>query len=422
MNPLHDMEVSNTTELGIVHNYTANHDDILDDLNKAKVVELMPAIVVISCLMVFGLIGNTSVLLFFRRKSRKDTATFFIITLAVVDLIVCLAISLTIAELTSVYSFKSDIGCKLYVFSKFFTTFFSALILLAIAAYRYRKICRPFKRQLSLKGAKITVGCNIILSLILSVPQLFLFGTVSGHLENNENVTVIGYDCGMKVYQDRLTVFNAFMSYSYTAVFVVSFSALIIMYSLQGKAISKFNKDHLMLKLDGRLSKLSKSQSLDTDIHSSVTFDLSRKNEHTEENVSKEAVLLKKISKLQPQDSESTEVVIRNRTQNQPNRQEKHLSVHISNAKITIMFLIITLCFMCSFIPYLSYSLWRSFTVENTDAFNRETIPVQICLNSYLINSVVNPIVYGLFHVEFRQYVKRSICKCFRKKQIQIQQ
>ena len=402
----------------VQNNATANSEDVLSELRESKVLELMPIIITISCLMVFGLVGNTSVLFFFRRKARTDTASFFIMTLAVIDWIVCLAISLTFVELTSVYSFKSDVGCKLYVFSKFFTTFFSALVLLAIAAYRYRKICCPFKRQLSLKGAKITVGCNVVFALIFSVPQFFLFGTVSDHLVNDYNVTVIGFDCGMKVFHDQLIVFNAFMSYAYAGVFVIAFGALIVMYSLQGRAITKFNKDHLTLKLDGR--QLSKSQSLDRDINSSVTFKTTRA-EHNENDISNETVLLTYMARTDQSKTDSLEVVKRSRQNINYSVKEKHLSVNISNAKITVIFLIITVCFMCSFLPYLSYSLWRSFTVEKTDAFTRQTISVQICLNSYLINSVVNPIVYGFFHVEFRQYIKRSLCKCFRKQEIRIE-
>lgn len=60
-----------------VYNKSLDAEVILSELNQDKVLELLPIVIIVSCLMVFGLIGNTSVLLFFRRKARKDTPSFF---------------------------------------------------------------------------------------------------------------------------------------------------------------------------------------------------------------------------------------------------------------------------------------------------------------------------------------------------------
>ena len=403
-----------------VYNKSLDAEDILSELNQDKVLELLPIIIIVSCLMVFGLIGNTSVLLFFRRKARKDTPSFFIMTLAVVDWIVCLDISLTIMELVTIYSFKNSAACKIYVFTKMFAALFSSFILLTIAAYRYRKICCPFKRQLTLKGARIAVGCNLLLALLLSFPQLFLFGSVSEHLPNDYNVTVIGFDCSMKIFDDKLTVLNAFMSYTYVTIFTIAFVALIVMYGLQGKAISKFNKDHLTLKSDGRDTRTtSRSQSLDSVAKlGSIPRTVQIRNCAPSEILPLTNVMNNGPNTTQT-DSDEDLVLRRNKTVN--HSQDKHTSVIISQGKITIMFLIITMCFMFSFLPYLSYSLWRKFNISGTDAFTRDTIKVQFCLNSYLINSVVNPIVYGFFHIEFREYIKRILFKCCRSRMLQFQ-
>ena len=410
------INVSNGEEPFYRENVSISPEEVLTELNRRKVLDLSPIIVTVSCLMVFGLVGNTSVLLFFRRKARKDTPSFFIMTLAVVDWIVCLYISLTIAELTTIYSFKNDIACKIYVISKIFASLFSAFILLTIAAYRYRKICSPFKSQLTLRGAKIAVGCDLLLALVLSVPQFFLFGSVKGELPNDFNITVIGYDCGMRVFDDKLIVFNSFMSYTYAIIFAIAFISLILMYSLQGKAISKFKRDHQTLKNDGREPTLSRGPSHESQLDSVARLNSVRMDKIRIANSTETVPLTNNCieDKTQPG---CDDVVIRNKSVKNGPKNHARTSVIISQAKITVMFLIITVCFMLSFLPYLSYSLWRSFNIEGTDAFTRDTINVQLCLNSYLINSITNPLVYGWFHVEFRHFIKRGVCKlCFRRK------
>lgn len=395
-------------------NSSTSAEKVLSQLNREKVLELSPIIATVSCLMVFGLAGNLSVLLFFRRKAKKDTPSFFIMTLAVVDWIVCLGICLTIAELTTIYSFTNDIACKSYVITKMFASLFSAFILLTIAAYRYRKICNPFKRQLTLRGAKIAVGCDLLLAFVLSVPQYFLFGSVSSELQNDFNATVIGYDCGMRVFDEKLIVFNSFMSYTYAIVFAISFLSLIVVYSLQCKAIAKFKRDHKTLKNDGRERTLSRGPSHESQLDSVAKFSSIRMDRVRIANSIETLPLTKNTNddKTQP---DSEEIVRRNKSVKNGPDSSARTSVIISQAKITVMFLIITVCFMFSFLPYLSYSLWRSFNIQGTDAFTRDTIMVQLCLNSYLINSITNPLVYGWFHIEFRHFIKRSACKlCFR--------
>lgn len=394
--------------------YLADSEGVIKELNRRKVLELLPVIVSISCLMIFGLAGNTSVLLFFWRKAMKDTPSFFIVTLAVVDWIVCLDISLTIVELTTIYSFKNDIACKIYVITKILASLFSSFILLTIAAYRYRKICCPFKRQLTLMGAKIAVGCDLLLAAFFSFPQFFLFGSVSGELPNSYNVTAYGYDCGMRVLNNELNVFNSFMSYTYATIFTVAFISLIIMYGLQGKAISKFKKGHRTLKNDGREPTLSRGSSHESQINSTAKFNSCRM-ERVRNPGCFEAIPLAINAENERSHSDCEEIVRRSRRRKSDQDRHTRTSVVISQAKITVMFLIITICFMLSYLPYLSYSLWRSFNIKGTDAFTRDTIKVQLCLNSYLINSVINPVVYGFFHIEFRQYLKHLLCKlCMR--------
>ena len=315
-------------------NTTLDTDAILLELNRSKAKELGPIYAILGFLMVFGIIGNTLILIFIWRKAGRCIASFFIQVLALVDNLVCLTISLVILEFNKTYIFNYGPLCKLYVFSKFFAALFSGFVLMTIAAYRYRKICCPLKEQLSLKGARITVICTVLLALVLSVPQ-FRFADVSSiEIPNDYNVTVLGSECTLRAVEDKnLQLFQTILEGVYVLIFLCCSTILIILYVLQARSI---------LKLNTNLAKLI----------------------YTREN-------------------------------------------------ITIMFFVIALGFIVSYLPYLTYSAWRTFTPAPPDIILRGTAPLYVfCLNSYLINSTINSVIYGIFHFEFRQFLKSLIICC----------
>ena len=373
-------------------------ETLLREMNLSVVKQLIPFYVILGLLMIFGLTGNTLVLFFIWRKAGKCIASFFILILASVDSLVCLTISLVIFEYSSIYMFTNDTICELYIFSKFFTALFSGFVLVTIAVYRYRQICRPMYGQLGLRGARVIVVCLIIFVFCLAFPQIFFVDTAEMDVPNEYNVTVIGSDCTLKSSDDKLKLFQTILEGIYVLCFIGSSTVLIVLYCLQARTIIEMNRNMAKFKRVNDQPYGSHS----TPYHSegvSKTFDtgtevLSKTLDRTVDGLGKENQKLKQRSLDRQSDGKS--------------------SSSASSTKITIMFSFITLGFIISFMPYITYSVWRTFSASRSAVLFQVSPLNLFCLNSYLINSVVNPVIYAFFHLEFRQFLKR-VFFCWRR-------
>ena len=364
--------------------------NLLRELNANEVKHFIPVFVILGLLMIFGVTGNILVLIFIWPRARKCITSFFILVLGIVDLSVCLTVSLAIYNYTVIYMFTNTAVCKIYVFSKFFTALLSGYILIIVAAYRYRKLCHPLKRQLGLKGARISVGCGVILVLIATVPQLFLIDTVEMKVPTKANVTVLGCDCVTKALDNRLNILQSLLDGSYLVLFFISIGSMIIFYYLQGRAILKMKKNRTQLMPYKQL-KPRKSFS-----------------DHSDELCKSPDALLLSSPPLRKNHS-CLSLNIREDLQ-------KSSSQIVSMSKVTRMFFIISIGFILTFLPYMSYALWRTFRAKKSDILFT-TAPVHLlCLNSYIINSVINPVIYAFFHVKFRKYLNRILCSWRTKK------
>lgn len=379
-------------------NVSVDSDAILRGLNESKVKELTPLFTILGVLMFFGLLGNTSVLIFIWPRAKQSISSFFIQILAVVDILVCLTISFAIFNYSTIYMFTNSAVCKIYVFSKFCTANFSGFVLITVAAYRYRKICRPVKKQLSLRGAKIAVGCGVFVVLAVSIPQLFLLETVNMEVPNNINVTLLGSDCVTQVLEnDSLKAFATGLEALYLICFVGASITLFIIYSLIGRAIYLMNKNRVKLRQNSIRGR-SKSFTDHTDV-----YNKSRDYEQDGDDPSDTNTVTK--SSMKKADS-----VIKESTRY--DRADTDNSGLVSMAKVTIMFFIISLGFVLTFLPYISYALWRTFQASKSDVLFTTKPQHLFGLNSYIINSVINPIIYAVFNVQYREFLGRCLCKC----------
>ena len=93
--------------------------------------------------MVIGVIGNSLVVYVYRRRFKKTSSNYFILTMAVFDLFSCvIGMPTELYDLNNPLTFYSNTGCKLLRGSYTFGIFGSAIILVEIAFDRFFKICR----------------------------------------------------------------------------------------------------------------------------------------------------------------------------------------------------------------------------------------------------------------------------------------
>ncbi|XP_046564731.1 uncharacterized protein LOC124273510 [Haliotis rubra] len=156
---------------GMAHNVSIGMDILSEAVNHTESHDRSKVYAVVGILSVFavtGTIGNALAFYVFYNLKNKLTSTIFILALAGVDFITCLVtIPYTIAVEYVEFYVKYDAACKFYHFLITTTIPFSAFIMVAIAVDRYLCICHPFLHLMTIKRARIIVGCLSAFALAL---------------------------------------------------------------------------------------------------------------------------------------------------------------------------------------------------------------------------------------------------------------
>ena len=146
-------------------------------LNVDLLVSLLPVTIFIGIEVVCGLIGNILILCVYSKLYLHCNFRYFVLSLAIYDLTSCL--TTLPGEMYSEfnwYDYKYGWYCKFKSFFNVFTVWGSAFTLLLLGYDRYRKICRPLDRQIRPSLARKFCVCGVILSTVVSVPALILWG------------------------------------------------------------------------------------------------------------------------------------------------------------------------------------------------------------------------------------------------------
>ncbi|KAL3283516.1 hypothetical protein HHI36_006655 [Cryptolaemus montrouzieri] len=122
-------------------------------------------------------VGNSAVLVaLLVSKTRKSRMNFFIRQLAIADLAVGLInVSVDIAWRITIAWYAGNILCKLIRFLQAVVTYSSTYVLVALSIDRYDAITHPMNFSGSWKRAKLLVLLAWVLSMMFSLPALFLF-------------------------------------------------------------------------------------------------------------------------------------------------------------------------------------------------------------------------------------------------------
>ncbi|OWF49553.1 gastrin/cholecystokinin type B receptor-like [Mizuhopecten yessoensis] len=433
-----------------------------DDVTRA----LLPVIIIIACLMVIGFIGNPMVMYFYGCRMKTTPSYMFIVTLAIFDMISCtISMPFEIYELCHFYTFDSPEACRTLRFINYFASIASGATLIAIAVDRYRKICKPFDKQISVKLAKVIIVLVIVFSAMTSWPSLVFYTVVPVNI--TEDPELVGFDCTTRRDEDfkrYITVYNLILF----PIFIISIIVLIVLYSLVGKQLfnlknfrfyaskrsplspTKSNKSEAMTmsislpspykhdsKGDNYNVKTSRPLSLSpTDLES----DINRKNtgtngdlEFTDISAPKESERKRAETKISfdatsSPSSDTTDnsgaSISRTKHSTSGSTKDKKLTAqNINTKRYTIITLSISIAFVLSFLPYLSLVTWRTLASDYEPNLLSESAMVafQLFLRSFLISSASNPVIYGFLNTEFKAMVLRALrrvcCFCCMRKE-----
>ncbi|XP_025091550.1 oxytocin receptor-like [Pomacea canaliculata] len=165
---------SSSTDPSLVSNWT---DADLWAENEAIARKLVPAMVFVGALMLVGIVGNSLVVYVYAWRVKPTTQYFLILCLACSDLLICLIPMPTeIADMRYHLTFSSPEACRLLRFINLLSFVFSIFILLVIAVDRYRRVCRPIGRQMTLREARWGAVVSAVMALVMAWPMLVLTG------------------------------------------------------------------------------------------------------------------------------------------------------------------------------------------------------------------------------------------------------
>ena len=390
-----------------MENTTIDADKVLEELNNKKALLMTPVMVYLGILMITGMIGNAMVCFFYSCKSRQSSNTVFIVAVAVYDLILCvLSIPIEIVDLRFFYLFTNSGACSFMRFVNYFGGIGSVYMLLVIAGDRYRKICRPFKKQLNLKEARIACAISIIVSLAFAWPAFVFYRAVTVDVLA-DGVVLKGSDC-TTVRDDSYKVFLWIFNGVYIVCFLISSIVLCVMYCLVGRVLFRHNKAR---KRFSSIPVSSTSNSSGTD--GNLTEIRTENSQSTDKNK-----YIVNNSNESEGDAEKRISVFQDLTQTSSNSNDKsRTQLDIKTVKYTTMMLVITLVFIFSFLPHLALSLWRALQNEYEGEIlsDSQLVGFQIGLRSYFLNSAINPFTYGFFNPKFRQFFYNTFFPCCQK-------
>ncbi|XP_060064852.1 neuropeptide FF receptor 2-like [Ylistrum balloti] len=372
-----------------VFNNSASHEAKLERLNTQFALSLIVIDVVLGFYFLFGVLGNAIVIYIYSFRLRvKLDDKFFILVLAVMDVIVCVT-GPTFCLMRNIFPvyMDMDLVCKM---SWFFTRNLngaSGLLILVIGLQRFLKVCRPFGRQMTKKYKIIALILTICVTIVIHTP-LFIFYGITEVPFVDKGIT--GRRCGLiHGHSEMIDFYGKVYLYIMFASALLTMVGICSLYTATGKKIYEHIK---------RLEDMPTTHpSFDTN----STHDIAMKSENDPESIQ---TARRKSSK----DNNIRDLNRRRSTTVSVRSKKTPFAVH----RYSIMFLIISLLCVLTYVPALAINLAVDvdsveFWTEFSDTERRVYLLV---FQMYLLNHVVNPIVYTCFDTKFRLKVKELFC------------
>lgn len=338
----------------------------------------LPHVMLLLIFLIVGIVGNTIVIyvyVFKMRRCREDR--FFIPALAVTDLLATIVTCLyhTIKTLV-IRSVEEDIYCKVPLFFMWSTSTASAMLLLMIAIHRFVKVRQQPGNKLSSRLKKGAILLTIVVSIGINAPILYFSGIGKFTTQFKEhNITVSACFTGNSGHKSLEKAYLIFLF----LVAVANIIATTGLYIPIGCVIYKLSKEN---KGSDRPRSRSRAFSFVAETQSSISDSDTRE---------KKFPSLSKLDKVKLNRQES-------RTRNRTN--------------FNTMFGILVLFYAVSYFPSFIFVF---LSRNDPNYYNRLPSALSNLFYTlqrlFIVNHIINPIVYGYFDLKFRQKLA-SMCTC----------
>ena len=390
-------------------------DEILRQKNDEKATLYITVIVYMIILTIVGTFGNVLVCCVYCTKPTKTSSQFFIIALAVFDILTCLiGMPTEVTDLRYPYMFYASEACKLLRFIESVTTIGSSIILIAVAVDRYLRICK-LGRQISVKIAKRLCVAAMMLGVLLSWPSIIIFGRSSEEVHPG----VVGIDCSTEDSMKH-TVYPSLYYGFLGLLFVCCLTFFAVIYCQIGFQIWKQKK--MKIGNNNRNSDPSKSRTFsnsstkETDPTDNTTGEQNSDPISTDMSSDHESMPKRKLNHHRDRRISSISVA------SVKGAKKRQIKV----TRTTVVLFAVTVAYVLSYLPFLILMVIRSVKKDFEDNLSASgEVFYKFCVKSYFISNATNPLIYSFLNINFRKDANELLrriwafgCLCRRTKYI----
>lgn len=402
---------------------------------KAYMESFIPFSIFMGVIFVVGTIGNTTVLTVYFIRYKSSTYRTCILTLAAMDLTSStIGVMGYLAEERFGYTYTSTPPCVILATLHFFILSFSYVMLSFIAIERYRRSCKPFAHQITVKESKFICAVLAVACLLIASPSVWISGIITVQVEG-ANVT--GHRCGTVDKSSKLT-----KGYYVICLLLLLVSLVVCgtMYTFVSRVLiqrrNEFQRhspisavvpstapetvegetgvkyvvptDHeetssrvITEQFDSASNQIERSEtSTDHHIKTVSTEDFTKIIFHKQnQNVKGIIVRKKKVSNEKK----------KKKSKKAPTAKDARRKMYNKSVRITMMFLVASVLSCLSAVPLLLVQVIEEISSSAAEALEQHYLWLGVILPRFqLINHICNPFVYGFMDSKFR-----TECKLF---------
>ena len=403
-------------------------------VNERNTNQYIPAIVIITAVIAVGLCLNVFASVYYASKAQKSVFQIFVMSLSINFVITNLVLTYDIVTLFYFVSFRNTVACKLFYVLKHWFVGNSIIFMVAVGFERYRSVCFPFSKPLSFRTAwSIIIGFTT-LSFVVSVSHFATTDIIPVRITIEPNITIQGSTCNFSEnLQTVRTVFHfvdVVLHSIITCVLVFFYTFIVRKLIITRRKVSS-NKNEKNEKFTIRFGKQSNTSSSKYGDVIAVRSEEQSKGQsysqsdenmksspgrnpaHTIPTVTNEIT----PSKTELHEKDDVEEVVINETEKEKKlntiSRKKQRSKRKFERRIAVMATVKTATTIACFLPYYVSMMVVSPNLDGDGLLL--SVGNVIARRSYMLNSVVTPIIMMIFNDSFRGYVKGIFIMIFQK-------
>ena len=368
-----------------------NANVTLEEINHEQIVRRIPLLVFLSVLLSIGLPGNICVLVIFLKHYQEvayRVYRIFIVAIAVLDTLTCsVCIQFEIFDSVFIYTIYDETAYNLLRTNELVIIIVTVCVTFGLTLFRYQKVCRYKKSQMTEKIAKIFCIVSMLFCVVMSAPMMKYTGI--SHVELRHNIT--GYDCYMSedFTSSNLDFFKV-IGFALFAFYILGMTGIVLMYVLIGRTLYK------RASLNKRIREYTSRN--DQDLTDQGIDDNGDQLENAENSIelSGTPILTQQMSKVS-------------------NKSRDEIEFDKTRKRLTGISFAVSSLFIGSYLPILILCLIALAKYETYDSSPDEAYALAVApafvLRLKFVSNIGNPIIYILFDKKYRDLVTDSLSK-----------